>query len=302
MIRAEGLKKIIRGTEILKGIDIHVKPGEIYGFIGHNGAGKSTTMNILTGLSKPTAGFCEVNGKRIDSIHAPGDLQVGFLPEEPRFQLWLTAYETLDYLGNQPGRDKVKRMLEWAGLEKSANRRVGGFSRGMKQRLGLGAALISNPDLLILDEPSSALDPEGRAEVLGLIVDLKKMGKTVLFSSHILSDVERVCDTVGMIAGGEMIFEKSLDEMKHSFNLPVIDVELYQPMAPGLPLELEALPGILAAKAGKPGISVTCRDGDETSRQLMHYFSKRNIGVRSLAIRENRLEDLFIKEARNHEA
>jgi len=302
MIRVEGLKKVIRGNEILKGINLNVKNGEIYGFIGHNGAGKSTTMNILTGLSKPTAGICEVNGRRVDAIKTPGDLKVGFLPEEPRFLSWLTAYETLDYLGKQPGKKTVMEMLAWSGLEESANRRVGGFSRGMKQRLGIGAALIGNPDLLILDEPSSALDPEGRAEVLALIMDLKKMGKTVLFSSHILSDVERVCDSVGMIANGAMIFEKSLSAMKQDFNLPIIDVELYQSQGKQVALELNTLPGIEEVGHILGGISITCKDGVEMSKQLMHFFSNRNIGVRSLAVRENRLEDLFLKEGRTHEA
>jgi ABC-2 type transport system ATP-binding protein len=302
MIRVEGLKKTIRGNEILKGINLNVKNGEIYGFIGHNGAGKSTTMNILTGLSKPTAGSCEVNGIIVETIKTPGDLQIGFLPEEPRFLSWLTAYETLDYLGNQPGKKAISEMLAWSGLEEAANRRVGGFSRGMKQRLGIGAALIGNPDLLILDEPSSALDPEGRAEVLALIMDLKKMGKTVLFSSHILSDVERVCDTVGMIANGVMIFEKSLSDMKQDFNLPIIDVELYQSLDRQLVQELNKIPGVEEVGEMMNGFSITCTDGVEMSKQLMGYFSNRNVGVRSLAVRENRLEDLFLREGKTNEA
>jgi ABC-2 type transport system ATP-binding protein len=302
MIRVEGLKKTIRGNEILTGINLNVKSGEIYGFIGHNGAGKSTTMNILTGLSKPTEGICEVNGRRVDAINTPGDLQVGFLPEEPRFLSWLTAYETLDYLGKQPGKKVVSEMLAWSGLEEAANRRVGGFSRGMKQRLGIGAALIGNPDLLILDEPSSALDPEGRAEVLALIMDLKKMGKTVFFSSHILNDVERICDSVGMIANGRMIFQKSLSEMKLDFNLPIIDVEFYQSIDKELALALKTLPGIEEVADNISGVSITCKDEIEMSKQLMSYFSKLNVGVRSLAVRENRLEDLFLKEGRTNEA
>jgi ABC-2 type transport system ATP-binding protein len=302
MIKVAGLKKAIRGNEILKGIDLNVKHGEIYGFIGHNGAGKSTTMNILTGLSKPTAGICEVNGIRVETIKTPGDLKVGFLPEEPRFLPWLTASETLAYLGKQPGKQAVMDMLAWSGLQEAANRRVGGFSRGMKQRLGIGAALIGNPDLLILDEPSSALDPEGRAEVLSLIMDLKKMGKTVLFSSHILSDVERVCDTVGMIANGAMVFEKSLSDMKQDFNLPIIDVELYRSMDKQLVMDLKTIPGIEDVGNNIGGISIICKDGDRMSRQLMQFFSNRNVGVRRLAVRENRLEDLFLKEGRTHEA
>ena len=207
MITVKNLHKQFHAFHALKGIDLNVQKGEIYGFIGQNGAGKSTTMNILAGLSRPSAGECTVGGKNVTKARYPSDLDIGYLPEDPKFYPWMTAREMLAYLCNSGGprvaaRERVGEMLHWVGLADAAGRRVGGFSRGMRQRLGIAAAMIHNPALLILDEPSSALDPEGRSDVLRLMREVKQMGKTVFFSTHFLSDVERVCDTVVIIAWG----------------------------------------------------------------------------------------------------
>lgn len=226
MITVKNLHKRFNELHVLKGMDMNVGRGEIYGFIGQNGAGKTTAMNILAGLSRPTNGRCFVNGKDVSSIQHPGDLHIGYLPEEPRFYPWMSAYETLEYLGNGATPVRINEMIGWVGLSEAARRRVGGFSRGMKQRLGIGAALIRNPELLILDEPSSALDPEGRSDVLQLIMEMKQMGKTVLFSTHILSDVERICDTVGMITRGRIVIEKPLNQLQKQIKLPVFDITL----------------------------------------------------------------------------
>jgi ABC-2 type transport system ATP-binding protein len=217
LITIAGLTKNFGAFPALKGIDLHVKKGEVYGFLGQNGAGKSTTMNILAGLSRPTAGTCQVNGWDLAKVTHPGDLHIGYLPEEPSFYPWLTGRETLEYLGSRwpkgPVKDRVQEMLNWVGLSAAAHRRVGGYSRGMRQRLGMAAALFYDAELILLDEPSSALDPEGRSDVLSLILDLKARGKTVFLSTHILSDAERVCDRVGILAQGKMVLEKSLETL-----------------------------------------------------------------------------------------
>ena len=224
MITVKGLQKKFKNFYALKNVDMHVKKGEIYGFIGPNGSGKTSTMNILAGLSRPAQGECTVNGLDVTKLTHPGDLKIGYLPEDPKFYPWMTAHETLDYLYGGRNTGHTGEILRWTGLLDARNRRVGGFSRGMKQRLGIGAALIRNPELLILDEPSSALDPEGRSEVLRLIKDLKGMGKTILFSTHILDDVERVCDTVGMIDAGQMMFEKPLRQLQKENTQPIFDI------------------------------------------------------------------------------
>ena len=298
MITVTNLQKTFKSYHALKGIKLSVKKGEIYGFIGQNGAGKSTTMNILAGLSRPTAGDCIVNGMDVTAITHPSDLKIGYLPEDPKYYPRMTAYETLDYLGNSPAhkvsRSDIEDMLKWVGLTEAARRRVGGFSRGMKQRLGIGAALIHDPELVILDEPSSALDPEGRSDVLRLITDLKQKGKTVFFSTHILSDVERVCDTVGIIASGKMIMEKPLAEIVKDNIVPIYDVITDKPLNTPLLEQLKAVEGVLAAKSDGDKLSVTLKSAD--SRRLLRFFADKELFVREFALRKNDLEDIFIKE------
>ncbi len=298
MITVTNLQKTFKSYHALQGIKLSVKKGEIYGFIGQNGAGKSTTMNILAGLSRPTAGDCIVNGMDVTAITHPSDLKIGYLPEDPKFYPWMTAYETLDYLGNSPAhkvsRSDIEDMLKWVGLTEAARRRVGGFSRGMKQRLGIGAALIHDPELVILDEPSSALDPEGRSDVLRLITDLKQKGKTVFFSTHILSDVERVCDTVGIIASGKMIMEKPLAEIVKDNIVPIYDVIADKPLNTPLLEQLKAVEGVLSAKSDGDKLSVTLKSAD--SRRLLRFFADNELFVREFALRKNDLEDIFIKE------
>jgi ABC-2 type transport system ATP-binding protein len=300
MITVQNLHKKFKSFHALKGIDLHVKKGEIYGFIGQNGAGKSTTMNILAGLSRPNEGHCIVNGLDVTKIRHPSELHIGYLPEDPRFYPWMTARETLNYLGNSPqhrtDQARIDEMLNWIGLEKAANRRVGGFSRGMKQRLGIGAALIHDPELLILDEPSSALDPEGRSDVLRLIRDLKQMGKTVFFSSHILNDVERICDTVGMIAAGVMKMEKPLDVILKENILPIYDVTLQMPIDPATLDMLKQVAGVTDVTAHNDRLSIATADADSASTHLMRFFSEHDLALRSFSLRENDLENIFIQE------
>ncbi len=300
MIEVKGLHKYFKSFHALKGIDLHVKKGEIYGFIGHNGAGKSTTINILAGLSRPSAGQCMVNGMDVRNTR-PGDLGIGYLPEEPKFYPWLTAYETLEYLGSgkdkRASRQQIDSMLEWAGLKDSASRRVGGFSRGMRQRLGIAAALIRDPELLLFDEPSSALDPEGRMEVLNLIKDLKGRGKTVFFSTHILDDVERVCDRVGILADGRLVLEKPLETLLSENISPVYDIELKE-ADETLRAQLEGLGGVISVSAEGRTLSVAVKDPYD-SKALLSFFAQQSVPVTSLALRKNRLEDIFISEV-NH--
>lgn len=300
MITVKNLHKTFKSFHALKGIDLRVRKGEIYGFIGHNGAGKSTTMNILTGLSRPTSGECLVNGKDVSSIHHPCELHIGYLPEEPKFYPWMTAYETLEYLGNSPvhkaSKERINEMLEWVGLAQASRRRVGGFSRGMKQRLGIGAALIHDPELLILDEPSSALDPEGRSDVLRLIKDLKNMGKTVFFSTHILDDVERVCDTVGMLASGKLVMEKPLTEIQKENIVPIYDVVLGKPADKKLINQLKEIIGVTEVQPKQQTLCVSVKNADTLSKQLLQFFSTHDVLVRSFSLRQNNLEDIFIQE------
>ena len=299
MITVKGLHKKFKGFHALRGVDMHVKKGEIYGFIGHNGAGKSTAMSILAGLSRPTQGECIVNGRNISEIKHPGDLHIGYLPEDPRFYSWMTAYEMLEHLGSGISRGRIAEMLEWVGLADAAGRRVGGFSRGMRQRLGIGAALIRNPDVLILDEPSSALDPEGRSDVLRLIAEMKHMSKTVLFSTHILSDVERICDTVGMISDGSIVMEKPLEKLQRDNIRPVFDIILTEPCNPDITTKLLELDTVLGVAFTGNTLTITTSEEAEASRSLLRFFADHGTAVRSFGLRKNNLEELYIQEVKS---
>src|SRR5258706_6617719 len=215
-IRIEALQKTYGAVKALDGLDLAVEAGSVFGFLGPNGAGKTTTLRILTGLAQASAGRAWVADVEITARHAgsatPYAKNFGYLPEEPAFYNWMTPRECLDYVGQLFGlsagqrRARTVELLELAGLTEVAKRRIGGFSRGMRQRLGLAQALVNQPAVLFLDEPASALDPAGRKEVLDLIERLR--GRcTVFMSTHILADVERVCDGVGIFARGRLITE-----------------------------------------------------------------------------------------------
>jgi len=207
-----------KGTRVqaLKGLSLDIMPGEVFGFLGPNGAGKSTTIKTLMGLIRPTAGDALIMGERLASPHARQN--VGYLPENPAFYDYLTAEEYLTYVAKSfdvPGnllQERVAESLKIMELWDARKRQMRGYSKGMVQRVGLAQVLVHTPDVLILDEPMSGLDPLGRALVKEIILDLKQRGKCVFFSTHITDDVEKVCDRVGVIVKGEL---RALDSVEN---------------------------------------------------------------------------------------
>ncbi len=201
--------------KILKGINLEIYPGEVFGFLGPNGAGKTTTIKIMTGLLRPDIGAVTIMDRSIDSIDVRQML--GFLPESPYFYDHLTGYEFLKnhaLLANcRDYREKTNILLRKVGLGESRDISLGKYSRGMLQRIGIAQALISDPKLLVLDEPLSGLDPVGRKEIKEIILEQKKKGTTVFFSSHILPDAEAVCDRIGIIMDGEILKVGLLDKL-----------------------------------------------------------------------------------------
>ena len=208
--------------EIIKDLSFTVPEHTIYGFIGQNGAGKTTTMKMILGLYEPTAGEITVNGERVTYGQNRTNQFIGYLPDVPEFYPYMTPKEYLTLCGKITGMTKgdrnkrIPELLEMVGLA-SADKRIRGFSRGMKQRLGVAQALLNRPKLLICDEPTSALDPVGRKEILDMLQSVREE-TTVLFSTHILSDVERICDEIGVIHEGHLALTGTLDEIreKHS--------------------------------------------------------------------------------------
>jgi ABC-2 type transport system ATP-binding protein len=198
-------------------VSITIQPGEIYGLIGPNGSGKSTTMKALLGLIAPTSGHCAIFGK--DSLKVDSRDDVGFLPENPYFYKHLTGAETLRFYGKLCGlsgkmlRDRVGELLALVDLESARDRRIGGYSKGMLQRIGLAQALVQEPRLVILDEPTAGVDPIGSRQIRDLILKLGERGITVFLCSHLLEQVQEVCDRVGIIFRGKLVKEGSLEDL-----------------------------------------------------------------------------------------
>ncbi len=201
----------------VKNLSLHVQEGEVYGLLGPNGSGKSTTLKVLLGLVTPDAGTATIFG--MDSREYRSRAEVGFLPENPYFYKFLTAEETLRFYGKICGmggkllQARIAELIELVGLQDARHRRIGGFSKGMLQRIGLAQALVQDPKLVVLDEPTAGVDPAGSRQIRDMILDLKKRGKTVLLTSHLLGQVQEVCDRVGIMARGEMVREGCLNDL-----------------------------------------------------------------------------------------
>ena len=229
-VRTKSLHKRYGQVRALDGLDLAVETGSVYGFLGPNGAGKTTAIRILTGLAKPTSGEAWVTDVGVGQSTSETARSIGYLPQDPAFYPWMTGRGFLDYVGRVFGLSTVERdtrtkeLLATVGLTEAAERKVGGYSGGMRQRLGLAQALVNRPSVLLLDEPVSALDPAGRKEVLDLIEGLRGQC-TVLMSTHILDDVERVCDTVGIISGGRMVTQEKREDLLSRYAEPVFEVE-----------------------------------------------------------------------------
>jgi ABC-2 type transport system ATP-binding protein len=206
-----------RRVTVLRDLTLEVQAGETLGYLGPNGAGKSTTIKLLLGLIQPTAGAGRVLGRPLGDASSRG--RIGFLPENPTFYEYLTGQEFLTYCGRLLGvsRDRtleqVPALLHEVGLERAARQQIRKYSKGMVQRLGLAQALLGDPTLLILDEPMSGLDPIGRKEVRDLILRQRVAGRTVFFSTHILPDVEMICDRVGILVGGRLVKSGQINEL-----------------------------------------------------------------------------------------
>lgn len=205
------------GPKSLDNLNLEIAENEVFGFLGRNGAGKTTTIKILCGLLRATEGEAFIFGESVKTRTARSKL--GYLPENPYFYEYLTPKETVEFYGQLEGLTRNQRLREWEkladllDLRDIANQRIRGFSKGMRQRLGFAVALVGNPPLLILDEPMSGLDPLGRRNIRELILRLRDQRKTIFFSSHVLSDVERICDRVGILLNGRLTDEGKLDEL-----------------------------------------------------------------------------------------
>ncbi|MCH8911825.1 MAG: ABC transporter ATP-binding protein [Chloroflexi bacterium] len=219
VVKTEGLTKSYKGVEALKGLDLHVPEHSIFGFLGPNGSGKTTTIKLLLGLAQPTAGNATLFGRDVANDGLDIRRRVGYLAQDPRYYDNMTARQTLRfragfyYSGTSNAiENRIGEVLELVGMSDRADRSIKGFSGGERQRLGIGQALINSPELLILDEPAAALDPMGRRDVLDVMRSLKSE-TTVFYSTHILDDVQRVSDTVAILNNGELVAQAPIEEL-----------------------------------------------------------------------------------------
>jgi ABC-2 type transport system ATP-binding protein len=308
-IRTEDLRKRYGQVTALDGLTLTVEQGTVFGFLGPNGAGKTTTMRLLTGLARPSAGRAWVAGQEVGH---DGDAaaRIGYLPEEPAFYPWMTPIELLDHVGRLfglPGHERRARageLLDLVDLSRVAKRRIAGFSRGMRQRLGLAQSLVNRPEVLLLDEPVSALDPAGRKEVLELIGRLGSQC-TVFMSTHILQDVERVCDTVAILNHGRLVVEAPQVELLDRYTLPAFELECVESDEAPFKAWLDTLPDLewvsSVAVDGHVG-RVIVRDVDVACRALLAQVVEKGLILRRYEIVTPSLEDVFLRLVGQEEA
>jgi ABC-2 type transport system ATP-binding protein len=299
-IRCEGLSRSYGSVNALNPLNLEIPTGAVFGFLGRNGAGKTTTIRLLTGLARPTSGKAWVAGVETTDGQDSARRQFGYLPEEPAFYSWMTPLEFLDYVGSlfeiEKGqrRERIEELLTLTGLADVKKRRIQGFSRGMRQRLGLAQALIHRPPVLFLDEPTSALDPAGRREVLSLVERLR--GETTIFlSSHILDDVERVCDTLGVIRQGELLLVTGRNELLGQYAPDTALIVFETGAIPvSLNVDLESQSWVTAVQQEEFTLRVTVNDLQIGKQQLFPFIAQQGLIVNHFEWLRPTLEDVFL--------
>ncbi|MDI3518461.1 MULTISPECIES: ABC transporter ATP-binding protein [Caldanaerobacter] len=306
MIKVFNLTKKYGNYEVLKGISFEIEKGTIYGLLGRNGAGKTTTMNILTGLIDYNRGEIYINGKMLDKNKRKPLEEIGYLPESPTFYTYMTGSEYLLFISKIRGipykkaKKEIDKLLDLVKLKEAANKKIQTYSRGMKQKLGLAVALLDNPEIIFLDEPTSALDPESRYDIFNQILEMKKNGKTILLSTHILSDAERVCDYIGILDKGKIIFSGKIKELKQKYALPIYDI-VFENLPHNIKEKLNNVKWIADIKIKNDTVSIYINDIELAKKNILSELSKLDIPVISLQQRENTLEDIFIRLVKQNE-
>lgn len=296
VIQVKGLKKSFQNLEIIKGLDFHLEQGRCIALLGPNGAGKTTTLKMLSGLMKPSSGSIAFDGmeKEVDIRQ-----YIGYLPQYPIFYEWMTGKEFLEYVGKLAGmsknevRERTNELLELVGIADAKNRRIGKYSGGMKQRLGIAQAIIHRPKLVMLDEPVSALDPLGRREVLELLEKLKKE-TTILFSTHILNDAEEVCDEILFLHKGELVESGTMEELREKHQQAKIDL-VFRNKTEAI-LKNFSDKGLISSYSieGNQG-SVIVENIDSAKKTLLAEIMKEDLPLTKFEISRTSLEDVFMK-------
>lgn len=295
MIKTEGLTKVYDNVKAVDGLDLTVGRGEVFGFIGPNGAGKTTTIGMMVGLIEPTAGKCFVRGVDVTRNPLEAKRIKGYMPDGVGFYSSLTARQNLKYFSKfygmkDPDADKrISELLVYVGLDK-VEKPLGAYSRGMKQRLGLAQALLNDPEVLFLDEPTNGLDPQGVIQFRKVIKELSANGKTIFFSSHILDEVRHVCNTIGIISNGKLVARGTPDEVRKHMSRDM-NVRILVRVIGEVPRLTD--PRIIDAsyRDGSALLTASADIRDSISEELY----RKDFRILELRVEEKTLEDIFLE-------
>ena len=306
-VEIQGLTKSYGPLKAVDGLSLSVRKGEVFGFLGPNGAGKTTTLKMLAGLTKPDAGSIRIMGNEMHFGGQAGKARIGYLPDVPECYGYMNAAEFLALNARLCGmtpdaaRKRIDELIRMVGMT-GVKKRIGSFSRGMKQRIGIAQALIDEPDVVLMDEPVSALDPEGRFEVIEILRQIRGR-TTVFFSTHILSDIERVCDSAAIIRSGRILEHGTVTELKQRYDRHKISVVLPSD------IEREAADGFQALLLRNPWVSdverttpnrfrITVRDRRDAQAGLPRLLSEAGLPLESMDSVSVSLEDVFLEVIR----
>lgn len=298
MIQLEHLTKTYNGVDAVHDLTTGIREGEIYGLLGPNGAGKSTTILMLTGLIEPTAGRCLIAGLDVAREPVKTKQRIGYMPEDVGFYPGLTADENLDFFAKlyrmeaSPRKKRISDLIVLVGLD-GVTKPVGGYSKGMRQRLGLAKALLNDPDVIILDEPTANLDPQGVTDYRRIINGVARQGKTVVVSSHILAEVSRVCTRVGILSQGRLIadgvWQELAGQLSASHRGPVeFHIETRDPMP------VFSHPGIVSVVYSDDRCEATLKADPDIRDYVAGRLYETGVRIREIARREISLEDTFL--------
>ena len=308
-ISARGLSKYYGTIKALDNLNLEVPENVVFGFLGPNGAGKTTTVKLLTGFAHPTSGEAWVAGEKVGDGNLALQSKIGLLPDVPAFYDWMSGREFLHFVGELHGlnqneiKTRTEELLELVELQKAGNRRTGGYSRGMRQRLGIAQALINRPKVLFLDEPTSALDPLGRRDILNLILRLRE-NTTIFMSSHNLSDIERVCDMVGIVDKGKLITVSTVAALQQKYARSIFELEFMEDAAP-FAESLKKIPWVaewvLIIDNGTPKLKVRAVDIDRARKELPRVIAESGLTLTRYEMTLPSIEDIFVEIFTNGE-
>lgn len=300
MVTIRNLQKSYSGFKVLDGLYMEIPDGEVYGFLGKNGCGKTTTMNILCNVIPKDGGDVILGGGR----ESGKKIKIGYLPETPSLFGYMNGYEYLGYIAacckypDNPAK-RIDEVLEITGMRDGAKRRINGYSRGMNQRLGIAATIFDHPDILVLDEPTSALDPEGRADIMSIIRLLSSTGCTIILCTHILSDVEKVAGSVGIMKNGRIAIEGKISDILSQYSRDEIEVKLYDTTEAGISAikSLEQLPFVDKVDFYERTGTFVIRTSETkaASQQLIDCFNRNSLVPSEFKTVSEGLEQIYLK-------